>query len=85
MLQDDEGAIKAPALATLAAVEDCAASIQERGDRQLNTEQRMAVASVLLHAGGAVPYALFGPPGTGKTVTLVESALQVFHLSPSRL
>ena len=76
-LQDDKGPEEAPALASLAAVEECAASIKERGDRQLNTEQRIAVASVLLQAGGAAPYALFGPPGTGKTVTLVECALQV--------
>ena len=77
MLQDDKGPEETPAPASLAAVEECAASIQERGNRQLNTEQRIAVASVLLQAGGAVPYALFGPPGTGKTVTLVECALQV--------
>ena len=80
MLQDDEVPKEAPAPACLAAVEECAASIRERGDRQLNTEQRIAVASVLLQAGGAVPYALFGPPGTGKTVTLVECALQVLPL-----
>ncbi len=66
--------------ASLVALDECAASIEERGDRQLNTEQRNAVASVLLGAGGPVPYALFGPPGTGKTVTLVECALQVSPL-----
>lgn len=43
----------------------------------LNLEQRHAVASVLCGAGGGTPFALFGPPGTGKTVTLVECALQV--------
>ena len=77
VVQDDEGPHESSELAHLAAVDECAASITERGSRQLNTEQRVAVASVLLGAGGAVPYALFGPPGTGKTVTLVECALQV--------
>ena len=51
--------------------------IRERGARTLNAEQRLAVAAHLVGAGGRVPFALFGPPGTGKTVTLVECALQV--------
>lgn len=55
----------------------CAEGIAEKGSRTLNTEQRLAVASVLAGAGAGVPFALFGPPGTGKTVTLVECALQV--------
>jgi flagellar biosynthesis GTPase FlhF len=76
-LQDDESAAQTSELPSLAAVDECAASIQEKGSRQLNSEQRVAVASVLLQAGGPVPYALVGPPGTGKTVTLVECALQV--------
>ncbi len=56
---------------------DCASGIAEEGTRVLNLEQRQAVASVLAGAGGGTPFALFGPPGTGKTVTLVECALQV--------
>ena len=52
-------------------------AISERGARTLNAEQRLAVAAHLCGAGGRVPFALFGPPGTGKTVTLVECALQV--------
>jgi hypothetical protein len=67
----------ASGLPSLAGVDVCAASIREIGPRQLNMEQRSAVASILLQAGGRAPYALFGPPGTGKTVTLVECALQV--------
>lgn len=54
----------------------------EVGPRQLNLEQRHAVASVLSGLGAGTPFALFGPPGTGKTVTLVECALQVCPLFP---
>lgn len=63
-------------------VYDCADGISEEGTRVLNLEQRQAVASVLCGAGGGTPFALFGPPGTGKTVTLVECALQVSRVFP---
>jgi hypothetical protein len=62
--------------ATLDEVKTCAEAIAEKGARTLNDEQRLAVGSVLAGAGAGVPFALFGPPGTGKTVTLVECALQ---------
>ena len=52
--------------------------LEEVGAQKLNSQQREAVASVLVGAGGGChPLTLFGPPGTGKTVTLVECALQV--------
>lgn len=55
-----------------------AASLSQLGAKKLNRQQQEAVASVLEGAGGgAYPLALLGPPGTGKTVTLVECALQV--------
>ncbi|KAL3141854.1 hypothetical protein ABBQ32_004519 [Trebouxia sp. C0010 RCD-2024] len=54
--------------------------LEELGSQKLNSQQRQAVASVLVGAGGGtLPLALFGPPGTGKTVTLVECALQVYR------
>ena len=49
----------------------------ELGQQRLNEEQRVAVASMLLGVAGGRPFALNGPPGTGKTVTLVEMGLQV--------
>lgn len=65
------------ALPSMNKVRLVAEGIQEVAAQKLNAEQRLAVASVLCGAGGSTPFALFGPPGTGKTVTLVESALQV--------
>mmetsp|Transcript_8990 Transcript_8990/g.19499 ORF Transcript_8990/g.19499 Transcript_8990/m.19499 type:complete len:748 (-) Transcript_8990:97-2340(-) len=45
-------------------------------NRQLNPEQVRAVTSILDGVARIVPYVLFGPPGTGKTTTLVEVMMQ---------
>ncbi|RVE49029.1 hypothetical protein evm_006275 [Chilo suppressalis] len=42
-----------------------------------NPEQRAAVNRILHAAGSPAPYLLHGPPGTGKTRTLTEAALQL--------
>lgn len=42
-----------------------------------NPEQRSVVEHVVGGSSGAAPYLLLGPPGTGKTVTIVEAILQV--------
>ena len=60
-------------------------------NRRLNSRQRVAVMRILKAQCRPAPYVLFGPPGTGKTVTLVEAILQVgvtrksrdYHMIPS--
>jgi helicase MOV-10 len=50
-------------------------------DSVLNFEQSKAVDSILKRNYGTVPFLISGPPGTGKTKTLVETALQLSKTS----
>lgn len=43
----------------------------------LNPEQMYSI-KMILGCKGAPPYVIHGPPGTGKTMTLVEAILQVY-------
>lgn len=50
-------------------------------DKDLNWEQKKAVESSLLRAHGTLPYLISGPPGTGKTKTVIEIVLQMVRSS----
>ncbi|XP_075415581.1 helicase MOV-10 [Tenrec ecaudatus] len=57
-------------------------------DRNLesNPEQLQALKHILVGTTRPAPYIIFGPPGTGKTVTLVEAIKQVVkHLPKSHI
>jgi helicase MOV-10 len=48
-------------------------------DHAINYEQAHAVNSICTNDYGVLPYLISGPPGTGKTKTLVEIAMQLLH------
>ncbi|CAB1314614.1 unnamed protein product [Coregonus sp. 'balchen'] len=53
-------------------------------NRQLenNPEQHAAVHRIVSGASKPAPYLVFGPPGTGKTITLVEAMNQLNRVDP---
>mmetsp|Transcript_2660 Transcript_2660/g.7368 ORF Transcript_2660/g.7368 Transcript_2660/m.7368 type:complete len:1107 (-) Transcript_2660:51-3371(-) len=48
--------------------------------RTLNEEQRSACTEIVKGTLSPMPYVIFGPPGTGKTTTLVEAVYQLARL-----
>lgn len=52
-------------------------------DSHLNREQIRAVETIVQNEYGSVPYLVSGPPGTGKTKTIVELTLQILRQDES--
>ncbi|EAU87611.2 helicase MOV-10 [Coprinopsis cinerea okayama7 len=50
-------------------------------DHGLNAEQKSAVTSIAMFQS-PVPHLISGPPGTGKTRTVVETVLQILRVQP---
>ncbi|KIO21489.1 hypothetical protein M407DRAFT_80331 [Tulasnella calospora MUT 4182] len=48
----------------------------------LNPPQLQAATSIAQLPAGTIPFIIFGPPGTGKTVTVVEAIRQVLAQKP---
>uniref|UniRef100_A0A4Y0BPV1 Uncharacterized protein n=1 Tax=Anopheles funestus TaxID=62324 RepID=A0A4Y0BPV1_ANOFN len=47
-----------------------------------NSQQMQAIKNIINRTAYPAPYILFGPPGTGKTYTIVEAVLQIWKLRP---
>lgn len=48
-----------------------------------NPPQLQAVTSIVLQQPGSAPFVVFGPPGTGKTITIVEAMKQLLKCKPN--
>ncbi|ORY92487.1 P-loop containing nucleoside triphosphate hydrolase protein [Leucosporidium creatinivorum] len=50
-----------------------------------NSQQTLAVRCILNRTHGQYPFILFGPPGTGKTVTIIEACRQLLEFRGATL
>ncbi|KAJ2936529.1 hypothetical protein H1R20_g564, partial [Candolleomyces eurysporus] len=48
-----------------------------------NPRQREAVQAIVHQQPGSPPFVVFGPPGTGKTVTIIEAIRQILRTHPT--
>uniref|UniRef100_A0AC34FI84 DNA2/NAM7 helicase helicase domain-containing protein n=1 Tax=Panagrolaimus sp. ES5 TaxID=591445 RepID=A0AC34FI84_9BILA len=53
-------------------ITDCETHQQSHGTILFNHNQELAIDAIVNSTCGKYPFLLFGPPGTGKTATLVE-------------
>ncbi|KAF9457927.1 P-loop containing nucleoside triphosphate hydrolase protein [Collybia nuda] len=52
-------------------------------NRKIRDEQLRTVVTIVNQLPGSVPFIVFGPPGTGKTVTIVEAIRQLLDRDPN--
>lgn len=50
-----------------------------------NREQKTAIKNIVNCTSGNAPYIVFGPPGTGKTVTIVEAIYQILKKTSKKI
>ncbi|KAI0062693.1 P-loop containing nucleoside triphosphate hydrolase protein [Artomyces pyxidatus] len=48
-----------------------------------NPPQLDAIRAIMYRPPGSVPFVVFGPPGTGKTITIIESIRQILRVDPT--